>query len=480
MSPAEAEALAAVAPPFKDLESGARKGDVVEAKEEKKGKDPKEKEQQEQQAKEQTVELPADIQSQFPDSDLSKVVVILNSGEATKRRLKGFAENGTIHIAEGADQKPVMRHEASHIAQQLKGEKGEAPAGGGAGGGGAGAAGGGAGAAGGGGAEAGGAAGPAGAGAGGAGAAAGGAGAAAGGAGAAAGGAGAAAGGAGGGGVEAQAAQAEGGAQQGGQELQAASPSSSLGYGNGAAEGKREDGGLGDKGVPKVSFNIGKGGITLDSISGSFSKDILDAKWDEKKIFEGNHTFRFPALPIGGIYVAAGLSFKPEAKVSAKANYEWKPADKEFSVSGTLEGGISGALTGYVEGGLALDAVVQKGGVGLRAALTATAAAKFTQGIKFTYSAAKGFSWGLTTTDIDIGADIKAALSLRAWTEGWFSNKVASWTFAEFNIACLTGGKLQIEIGNSSGKVVPTMKKLGPGKMGWGKAPDATESNAQH
>ena len=133
MSPAEAEALAAVAPPFKDLESGARKGDVVEAKEEKKGKDPKEKEQQEQQAKEQTVELPADIQSQFPDSDLSKVVVILNSGEATKRRLKGFAENGTIHIAEGADQKPVMRHEASHIAQQLKGEKGEAPAGGGAG-----------------------------------------------------------------------------------------------------------------------------------------------------------------------------------------------------------------------------------------------------------------------------------------------------------------------------------------------------------
>lgn len=467
MSPEETAALAAVPPPFKDIEGAAKKGDTVEAKQEKKGaaEDPEHKKQQEQQAKEETIELPADVQSQFPDSDLSKVVVILNSGEAAKRRQKGFAENGTIHIAEGADQKPVMRHEASHIAQQLKGENGGAPAGGGGGAGGDKAGGAKAGAAaeksgaptgdgpgGGGPKEEGGAAGtdaaaPAGA----------------------------------GGGVEAQAQQAEGGAPQAAGELEAASPSSSLGYGNGAASGTREDGGLGDKGVPKCNFSIGKGGITLDSVSGDFNKDILDAKWDEKKIFEGNHTFRFPALPIGGIYVAAGLSFKPEAKLSAKASYEWKPKENEFSVGGTIEGTISGALTGYIEGGVALDAVIQKGGVGLRAALTASASAKVSQGIKFTYSPKNGFNWNLTTTDIDIGADIKAALSLRAWTEGWFSNKVASWTFAEFPIAYLSGGKLQIEIGNAGGKgVVPSMKTLKPGKMGWGKAPDATDSNATH
>jgi len=476
MSLEEVAALAAVPPPFKDLEGAARKGDDIEAKEDKKGGEAGEqKKEQEQQAKEETIQLPGDIQAQFPDSDLSKVVVILNSGEAAKKHLKGFAENGTIHIAEGADQKKVMRHEASHVAQQLKGEQGEAPAGGAGGGAGA-AAGGGVGGAG---AAAGGDAGAGGAG--GAGGAEGpGAAAGAGSAGAGGGAGGGAPAGGAAGGVEGQAAQAEGGAQQGGAELQSAAPGSSLGYGNGAASGDRKDAGLANKGVPKASFKIGEGGITLDSISGNIKKDILNAKWAEKKIFEGNQTFRFPALPIGGIYVAAGLSFKPSAKVSISAAYKWKASENEFSVTGTLEGGISGALTGYVEGGIALDAVVQKGGVGLRAALTATAAAKFSQGINFTYSPSKGVTWAVTTTDVSINADIKAALSLRLWASGWFSNKVASWTFAEFPIAYLTGGKLQIEFGNAGGKgVTPKMKTLRPGKMNWGKAPSATESNAQ-
>jgi hypothetical protein len=484
ISVAEAAAEAANAPAFKDL--GAKDGPEAaqgqaqskledgEKKDEKKegnapsseAKDPaaREKEQTEQ-AEQKQEQLPTDVAAQFPDADFSKTTVIMNSAEAAQRGVDGFAEDGVIHVAPNvADVKKVLRHEATHIVQQAKkakGEKSDPAAAAGAG------------------AEKAGAEGDKKAQPGGA------AGAAPAGAQkedaggqdvqapAAAAPAGAAAAGAPTAQLEKEANAAESGAAPA--EISASAGQKTLNRGENMGADNMDA--SSPQGVPKVTLGFGNGGIVLDSVSGQFEKEIVKAKWDPKKLAEVRMLYRIPAFPVAGVYVAAGATFTPDAKITASASYQWKPADRKFTIAGQLTGSISGALTGYVEGGAALDAVVQRGGVGLRASLTASATAQISRGISFAYSPTGGFEWALTPFDIDINAQLMAALTLRAWTEGWFANKAKEWTFLEFPIASLQAAKLVLEMGGSSRTAAGVaFKSTKPGTLQWGAPPEPTES----
>ncbi len=472
MSPEEAAALASQAPPHRDLGTkdgpeggGGAEAGVVESAEVAdkadmgKGAEPLAQGEHEKEggeaSQEELVPLPSDIQVQFPDVDLSGVTVVLNSPQAEEKGVDGFALGTVIHVAPNvADQKAVLRHEAAHVVQQMKGDEtakreageeldkadaseldaakgadGEGQEGQGEPAG----------------QEKGQAAGPA-----------------------------AAEPEKDGGAPQAEL-EGEASAAEGGQ----ATPETALSAApTGEAQNRETE--TTESRLPAASFTIENGAVRLDSIAGEISQDILEAEWQERTIFEGNHTFRFPAFPVAGVYVAAGVAFKPSASLSIRGQYSWNAGDREYSVTGAIVGSISGALTGYVEGGAALDAVIQAGGVGLRGSLTASATASVSRSVRFTYKPGQGFNWAVTPFDIDIAAQLQAALTLRSWTRGWFSNKAWEWTFANLDIAYLTGGKVMLEMGSRNGRGAGvTFAGTRPGRVGWGSPPAPTERNGR-
>jgi hypothetical protein len=476
ISPEEAAAQANTAPPFEKLEAQegpeaaeSKQGSALEEESKQsegaeggqraEDKDPAAQDKagpgKQGEAEQTQTELPAEVAAQFPDADFSKTTVIMNSAEAAKKGLDGFAKDGVIHVAPNvADVKKVLRHEATHIVQQAKKEKGEK-------------------------------------------------------AGDAAGGGQQAPGAAEKDGAQAAAQGAPGvqaaqGAQQGPaaaeqkQAPQGAAPTAQLEKEANAAEAGASPAALspagpaalnkepeaGEKksaqGVPKVTLGFGKGGVTLDKVKGTFKTDLLKADWKPKKLAEFTVKYPIPSFPVAAIEVSAGATFTPKANIGAEASYEWKHADRKFTVSGNMKGSISGALKGYVRGGLCLDAVIQKGGVGLEASLTATASASVSRSISFAYSPSKGFEWKLVPFDIDVKADLIAALSLYAYTKGWFADKKKEWTFKQFPIGYLQGVKAVLEVGGSSRTAAgAAFKTIKPGKFGWGAPPQPVESKAR-
>lgn len=378
-------------------------------------------ERQKEGSEEKTVNLPADIVAQFPDVDLASVSVILNSKLAAEKGVQGFAANGTIYVAPGADKDKVMRHEAAHLAQMMKdpdakgkeekeGEGADTPA-----------------------SEQ--------------------------------------------GGpdtqqqtdieprdtLEGQARRAEDGQPMGHDDLGHADP---------AGEYHSNTNNLSEKGLPKCEFN----GFTFEKLSGSYEKTLLDAEWDEKKLCDAETWWRIPAFPAAGVYVKAGVNFKPEATLKAKANYSWNKAENKYEISGTLEGELKAALTGYVEGGIGLNLVIQRGGVGIRASLALEAFAKLSRGLSFSVSPT-GVNFRMTPLEFEIGAALKAMLTARAWTEGWFWDSATEWTFAEFPIASLTGYKATVAVDIGSAGIQGRVGQVKPGTFKWGGAPACTDQN---
>jgi len=372
-------------------------------------------------SEEKTVNLPSDIVAQFPDVDLSTVSVILNSRVAAEKGVQGFASNGTIYVAPGADKDKVMRHEAAHLAQMMKdpdakqkegeGEAdGETPA---------------------------------------------------------------ADQGAPGTEqhtdveprhtLEGQATRAEDGNRMSGDDL---------GHADSAGEYHSETNNLSEKGLPKVEFN----GFTFEKLSGAYEKTLLDAEWDDKKLCDAETWWRIPAFPAAGVYIKAGINFKPEATLKAKGSYSWNKAENKYEVSGTLEGELKAALTGYVEGGIGLNLVIQRGGVGIRASIALEAFAKLSRGISFSVSPT-GVNFRMTPLEFEIGAALKAMLTARAWTEGWFWDSATEWTFAEFPIASLTGYKATVAVDVNSRGVQGRVGQVKPGTFAWGGAPACTDQN---
>ncbi len=232
---------------------------------------------------------------------------------------------------------------------------------------------------------------------------------------------------------------------------------------------------LNDSGLPKLEFD----GFKFEKVSGEFNHKLAETEWKEKKLFDKSVWWRIPAFPAAGLYVKATGAFKPEASLTAKAKYEWDATKKAFTVAGALEGELKGSLSFAVEGGAGINLVIQKGGVGLEAAAVLDLSAKLSRSLSFSVSE-KGVSFSYAPLEFDLSALLKATLSLALWTEGWFWDDKWKWTFAEFNIASLTGYKALVEIGAGAGKSLDAaFKQVKPGTFKWGSPPEATESNGK-
>lgn len=383
--------------------------------------------------------LPSDIQSQFPDADLSGVTVILNSKEAAAQGVDGFFQGGAIHVAPGADMQAILRHEAAHAAQFVKTQRGGQQGQGG-----------GADAAAAGGNEAptadggpntptannpstapGGNAKPAPVAA-----------------------------------LEQQARQAETGGQMTQDQLGQADP---------AQQYNAEPRNLNSTNTPKMEWN----GLTFDKVSGSYEKELLKSNWRKRELVpEKEAWWRIPAFPAAGLYVKAGVELAPEATLKAKGNYSWSREGNKYEVSGSLEGELKASLTGYVEGGAGLNVVIQRGGVGIRGSLSLEVGAKLSRSISFSVGN-EGVNFRLAPLDFEIGAALKAALTARAWTEGWFWDAATEWTFAEYTFATLTGAKVQIAVDANRSGVSGRVGTVRPGTFRWGSAPPCTDQNGR-
>ena len=360
-------------------------------------------------AEQQVSELPADIAGMFPDADLRGVRVHLNSQQAAKRGVDGFANADEIHVAPGAQVSETLRHEAAHVVQFRNGKKqvgeGSAKAD-----------------------------------------------------------------------SEEQnekkAKKAESGGQHMAADLGKATPGQ-VRFKGGTTGPKAESTNLSDKGVPKVTFN----GTQFKSVSGNFVGELAKASWPKKTLFEKEQWWRIPAFPVGGLYVQASAVFTPTAKLSWKGSYTYEKgagnAPGKFKVGASLDGELSAGITGTLGGGAGLNAVIQRGGVGLEAALTAQAYGKVSRSLSF-WVGADGKSTGLdlTALDIDFGAVIKGALNAVVWTKGWFADKKKTWTLADTTIATLAQYKAQLGVNMSSNKgIKPVLGGVQGGRFTWGEAP---------
>ena len=228
-----------------------------------------------------------------------------------------------------------------------------------------------------------------------------------------------------------------------------------------------------DSGLPKIEFN----GKTFDKVSGEFNKELVKTDWDPIKLFSIGTFWPFPALPCAGISIKLSSSITPSAALTAKAQYEYQKEGNKFAIKGVLEGALKAELDFSLMGGVALSAWVQEGGVGIEASAILDVHATAARSLEFAISE-KGLEWTVVPIEFDIGAALKAALSLVCWTEGWFYNDKWKWTFAEWTLASLTGYKGVVEIGAGGGEGLnASFKDVKPGTFAWGSPPAPTESN---
>ena len=223
-----------------------------------------------------------------------------------------------------------------------------------------------------------------------------------------------------------------------------------------------------------ADFTWADGGIHFQGVSGAFTKDLIDAHWPEMQLFHINTFWPIPCLPVAGLSVGAEGVFAPEAKVSANATWAYSAHDHRITVGGSLKGEINAALIARIRAGIALNALIVEGGVGLEAAASINVHAEATQSLNFWIDVQSG-EVGATFTPLEValGADINAALSLVAWIDGFWGENVKRWTFANFRIATLANWKLPIAFTMSSGH--PAIGNIGPVEAGgfvWGSPPE--------
>ena len=353
--------------------------------------------------------LPADIVAAFPDADLSGVAVHMNSKEAAEQGVDGFANADEIHVAPGADAHKTLMHEAAHVVQFRSGKKKI-------------------------------------------------------------------------GGEPAKADSKEKN-EEAAKKTEAGGKHSAQDLGTAAGgvrfkeSGATKPGGgetnLSEKGVPKVVFN----GMEFKSVEGEVVGELAKADWNPINFFDKETWWRIPAFPAAGLYVRARASFDPAAKISMKGGYKYEAGQNgdpgKFQVTGTLEGELSGGVTGSVEGGAGINLVLQRGGVGLQAALTAQAYAKLSRSVSFWVDTKGNVGLDIVPIDVDIGAVVKGALNAAVWTEGWFYDARKTWTLAEMTIATLAQYKTQIGVSlNTKNGVKPTIGAVQGGKFTWGEAPN--------
>lgn len=229
-----------------------------------------------------------------------------------------------------------------------------------------------------------------------------------------------------------------------------------------------------EHGAPKVVFN----GTTFESIEGEFSQKLSSANWGKKPLFNKEQWWRFPALPIAGLYVKASALFEPQADISWKGTYKYEHKEGRYSLGGALEGQISAGISFALEGGGGINLVIQRGGIGLEAKALLQAYAKTSKQFSAWIDKEGNFGLDLIPLEVDLGAVLKATLSLVLWTDGWFWDDKWKWTFAEFVVATLAQYKTQIGVSMASTGIKPTIGPVKEGIFTWGSAPNVDKQNA--
>lgn len=227
--------------------------------------------------------------------------------------------------------------------------------------------------------------------------------------------------------------------------------------------------------IPQCDFTWGETGLHFSGASGTIAeKELAKANWDERRLFRVQNFWPIPAFPVAGLSVMAEAVFAPEALVKMGAAWKYDHDAHEISVTGSITGSLSAALIARVRAGAALNVVVAEGGVGLEASAALKVEAAVTKSIAFAIDTKTGdIKLTLTPLDLDIGATLKAALSLVAWVDTWWSSNVKRWTFANFNIGGFQGYKLPIgiEFGTAHGvRLQP--HEVQPGHFYWGSPPE--------
>ena len=271
---------------------------------------------------------------------------------------------------------------------------------------------------------------------------------------------------------EKHAEHAEKGGQTDAKDLGSADPDAVRYSGEEGASGHNAN----EHGVPKVTFN----GTTFNSIEGEFSGELAKAKWGKTKLFEKEQWWRIPAFPAAGLYVKASGNFEPSASINWKGSYSYEAKERKFKVGGSIEGGVSASLIFAVEGGAGINLVIQRGGVGLEAAATLAVAAKASRSISGWIDTEGNCGIDVVPIEVDFSATLKAALSLVAWTSGWFYDDKWRWTFADWTIATLGQYKANISVGlNSKDGIKPSIGPVQQGVFTWGSPPPAEHSNGK-
>lgn len=217
---------------------------------------------------------------------------------------------------------------------------------------------------------------------------------------------------------------------------------------------------------PKLMWN----GLTFEGIEGDINREFYKSEFPKKKLFKVGHYWPFPAFPFAGIDTAAGADIQPEIAVAAKGTYKWNPVESKYEFKGSFEASAAVTLTLWARGGLAINLVIQSGGVGLEASSSIEAKATGSASAGFKLDGKTGAREGDIGLNLDIGATWKAALALAVWTEGWFYDDIWKYTFAEMTIGTLTGFKMNA--GWKSGQGFSWGVDPSSGTFNWGAAPD--------
>jgi hypothetical protein len=378
--------------------------------------------------------LPAQLATAFEDHDLSDVEVVTNSRLAQEQGATAFAVGGhEIHLA-GTDLDPhLLRHELLHVVQQRKGRvakaNGQQPQAPGTN------------------TE-----------------------------------------------KEAQAAELDKGGPRSGAALTAADPDKPQ-YDGGAPSRGRTIENTGSA-APAFMFH----GTEFRGVQGN--KDWwFPGMWypgpgdSQMRTVAQVRTFlRFPPpFCIGGIDVRAGVDFQAGIAPRGTVQYAWDRQAGTVALSGQLAIDKRVTLRGFVRGSLGLDAVIQSGGVGLEAALTAalsqTAAVQLSGELNnFDHSGRVPVPRGgnlRLTFPIDLSASLEAALAVVAFTEGWFSNKTWRWDIARWPLMRLVGYSVEgagLQYDFRSGRLgaIPSSDvNVRVGQVIWGNPPQMTENNGR-
>ena len=177
--------------------------------------------------------------------------------------------------------------------------------------------------------------------------------------------------------------------------------------------------------------------------------ELAKAEWHKMYLFDKDVWWRLPIFPAAGLYVRASAYLEPRqgchGRVVISMNRDGMGKRASSSWSG-IEGELSAGITGALQGGAGINLVLQKGGVGLEAALTAQTYAKYGKQINFwidTHGNAMGLD--LVPFELDFGAVVKEHY-VRWFGQGFFYNKKKVGTWRKQPFATIAQYKTQIGV----------------------------------